>query len=83
MASLIVLRVHLHECLTRCELHSEVSRLMLVLHKIPKIFGGTIQIQSSIEKGARILCGSIFVLAAPPATTERRFTQTLSTISIA
>ena len=53
---------------------------MLVLHKTLKIFGGTIQIQPSMKKEARLLCG---VLAAPPAATECRFIQTYSTILIA
>ena len=84
MTSLIVLGVHLDECLARRELHSEVSRIdMLVLHKTLKTFGGTIQIQPSVKKEARLLCGCIIVLAAPPAATECRFIQTYSTISIA
>ena len=56
---------------------------MLALHKILQIFGGTKQIQPSIKKEAGLLCGCIIVLAAPPATTECRFLQTYSTISIA
>ena len=53
---------------------------MLVMHKTLKTFGGTIQIQASMKKEARLLCSCIIVLAAPPAATDFRFIQSYSTI---
>lgn len=52
----------------------------LVLRKAPEHFGGTMQIQLSMKKEARILRGGIIVFAVPPVTTDqatdRRFIQT-------
>ena len=64
VALLIVLGVHLDECLARCELWSKVSRIDHARSAQPKTFGSTIQIQPSMKnlKEARLLQYAVVLL---------------------